>query len=368
MRILHSYLTRQVLATLVLTVAVFTFVLLLGNVLKEIIALLVTGQANLWVILQAIGLLIPYVLVFALPMGMLAATLLVFGRFSADQELTAARASGVSLMALITPILLLSVFLAGCCAWINLELAPRARVAYKHLLFQIGMENPTGLLRENQYVSDIPGGYTVYVGKMDGTRLQRVEVYQISEDHETQSWFKAPAGELVYEPEQNRLVLTLFNAYGAVREGDHVQPLPNWGEMVLPLEVRPPKDKPRDPKLSEMTFRQLKSKMRELEARGIPEITPILVQMNRQVSFAFASIGFTLIGIPLGIRAHRRETSAGIAMALVLVLIYYSFLVLGRALETRPELGPHLIVWLPNFIFQAIGAVLLWRADRGTGM
>jgi lipopolysaccharide export system permease protein len=365
MKILHGYLTRQVLATLVLTVAVFTFVLLLGNMLKEIMALLVSGQAPLWLILKAIGLLIPYVLVFALPMGMLAATLLVFGRFSADQELTAVRASGVSLIALITPILLLGVLMSGICAWINLELAPRARVAYKHLLFQIGMEKPAGLLRENQYVSDIPGGWTVYVGKIDGSRLQRVEIYQITDGNQTQSWYKAPSGDLAYNAEENKLVLTLYNVYGSVRHGDHVQPLPSQGEMVFPLDVRPPRHKPRDPKLSEMTFLQLHSKMRELEARGIPEITPVLVQMHRQVSFAFASIGFTLIGIPLGIRAHRRETSAGIAMALLLVLIYYSFIVLGQSLETRPELGPHLIVWLPNFIFQACGAVLLWRANRG---
>lgn len=379
MRTLHSYLTRQVFLALVMTVSVFTLVLLLTNLLKEILALLVNHQATFGLVGQAIGLLIPFVMAFALPMGMLTATLLVFGRFSADQELTAARASGVSLVSMITPILLLSLALSLLCGLFNLEIAPQCRVAYKQLLFRLGFEKSAAFLQEDRFV-DFPG-WVVYTRKRDGNHLQDVRLYSI-ENGKLKKSVTASDGLLHVDETAGKLRVTLTNATafflisdpdGGTGDGtnrqDGADEVPRWQPSFQEWyedEIEFPKASKqfRKPKLSEMSFRQLREEITSRKQQGI-DTTPAQVQLHRQVAFSFASIGFTLIGIPLGIRAHRRETTAGIAMALVLVLIYYSFIILAQSWETRAELAPYLLVWVPNFVFQSVGAVLLWRANRG---
>ena len=386
MKTLHKYLTGQVLASLVLTVAVFTFVLLLGNVIKEILGLLINGQARPGIIFQAISLLIPFVWVFALPMGLLTATLLVFGRFSADQELTAARASGVSLLSLITPILLLSLFCCGLSAWINTDLGPRSRVAYKNLLFQVRAELVTAQLPEGQFIN-ISTNYIFYTEKNHGGNLQGVMIFMLENGTNVGTTVRAPRGQLETDVTNKQLILNLFEPRSVTR-GAH-SAITSTTKLTYNFDLNTAKSQPGKPKISDMTFWQLRDELRDLERRiGLPPeaaltsdelraqarefarqrndwTEPIRVEMNREISFSFACFAFTLVGIPLGIRMHRRETNIGVAIALLLVLVYYSFIIAGESLSARPELVPHLILWLPNFIFQAVGAVLLWRANRG---
>ena len=401
LRTLHKYLTGQVLAALLLTVAVFAFVVLLLNVLKDVLPLVFGGHVSLWLVLKAIGLLLPFAVVYALPMGFITATLLVFGRFSADQELTAARAGGVSLLSLISPVLLLSLFCCGLSAWFNLDLGPRSRVAFIELKYELLGNLANAQVPEGQFIYDFPG-YIFYTDKNRDGDMHGIEIWRLNGATNKGAFIWASQGRFKPERALNQLAIDLTDAR-VIQLNQHGNTIRYFKWISYNLSSNLLARPVIKPKISDMMFTQLREEMRGLErldfsdpanaaaslqrmnlslgTNASPEQTTALVQqaekyrrkameevrvtMHFEAAFSFACFAFVLVGIPLGIRVHRRETNIGIFIALLLVGIYYGFIMLGNSLSGHPELYPHLIVWIPNFIFQAIGAALLWRANRG---
>lgn len=369
-----------------MTVLVFTFVLVIGNVLKEVLGLMVNGQATLGLVLEAVSLLVPLVVIYALPMGMLTAVLLVFGRFSADQELTAARAGGVSLISLCTPILCLSLVLCGLSAWANMELAPNSRAAYKGLLLKFAADFSAAQLPEGRHIKDFDENVIVYIGKNNNGDLRDVLVYLLEQGTNPPTTLSARRAAIETHTEgTNRMFLfNLYDVQVVTVQGDQATAT-TQEHFAIPYDANKLNKVRSHTSVRNMSFAQLRAELQSIEPRireqaqdqgGAAQqsfvetqiarlTTTVEVQMHRQVAFSFACFGFTLIGIPLGIRVQRRETNIGFAIAIILVVVYYAFILLGLSLASHPEWRPQLLLWLPNLLFQGVGAVLLWRANRG---
>ena len=345
-------------------------------------------------------------------MGLLTAMLLVIGRMSADQELTAARASGISLVSLVSPLILLSMVMTGLCAWVNLELAPTCRVAYKNLFTEFSLDNPGAPIPEGRFVKDFPG-YLIYAGKVRGTNLEDVLFCQFK-DNEKVLDIRAETAKILIDPTTREVRFEFSNAQIFRRLNDLPDPTTSpastnvpsssnpivsaeavstngiqqasvefsgtrWQPVIIPgtYTSEDPLMLPeaggglREPKLSDLSFQQLMAKRYELRSLGIRDATPVEkglrsqveVQLHRQVAYSFACIGFTLVGIPLGVRVHRRETSVGAGVAVMLVLLYYGLTVLGQSFQGRSDLTARLLLWAPNLLFQIVGSILLWRAN-----
>ena len=403
LKTLHKYLVGQVLATMLLTVAVFVFVMVLMNVLADVLKLLVAGHVSLWLVVKAIALLVPFGCVFALPMGFITATLLVFGRFSADHELTAARAGGVSLLALISPVLLLSLACCALTAWFNMDLGPSSRVMFKDLRTEMLASVATEQIPAGQGIR-ISKHFDLYAEENTGKELKNVMVFQMQNETNVIATIDAATAIIKADTAHGGLLVDLYDAHiVSIRQGKSSTRLKHYqlnlsDDLLGGGKVAP--------SIGDMTFLQLRQELRRVKARNFSgnaaaslpvkdlisqglevntnsspaeaeavlksarklqsqQASEIRVIMNRQIAFSFACFGFTLVGIPLGIRVHRRESNIGIALALILVVVFYAFQMLGDSLAWHPELYPHLIVWIPVFLFQGLGAVLLWRANKG---
>ncbi|MBG89380.1 MAG: hypothetical protein CMO80_21135 [Verrucomicrobiales bacterium] len=365
MRILHCYILRQILIILLVAISVFVGVLLLGNALKDVMAMLVNQQISIGVVFKMIAYLIPWVLVYAVPLGFLAAILLVFGRISADNELVAIRAGGVGLFSMVMPVLGLGLVLSSLLAWINMDLSPKCRSAWKSLGRE-AVVNPADLLLPGRYIRQFPG-WTIYIGGKSEGLLEDVLLYKY-EDGVLRDQIRAETADVDLDKETMELRLELASVNWDYRldVGD-TNASPEWGTMLMSETSQTNRlgeldQLVEEQDLSDMTFSRLREELDAVRASQEQD-SPVLFHLHRQVAASFSCFVFVLMGVPLGIRAQRRETSVGLALALVMAVFYFGLQMFAQSLETKAAAYPHYLVWLPNLLFAAIGCRLLWRAN-----
>jgi lipopolysaccharide export system permease protein len=369
MKILSKYITRQAVITLFFTMGVFTFVLLLARILKQLSDMLVNQKVGLDIVGYFVLLVTPNILGFSLPMAMLATALLVFGRMSADNEITAMRSCGVSLGQVVAPVILLAAAMSVLCLYINADVAPWCKFKFKTMFVQIAAERPMALIQEGTYIKDFPG-YVLYAGRKEGNLIYDVMLYTLDDSNNVVSSLRATKGVITAKPAENKLLLDLYNVRGDTRDPKNPTNVhkisPDTTAARYPIEMdlsRALQQARASRQLSDLVFSELLDEIRDLRKRGIYPAAG-LVEAHQRVSGAVACLAFTLIGIPLGIKTSRRETSVGIALSLGLALCFYFVTVLANTLKSRPYLYPEAILWSPNLFFELLGLWLLWRVAR----
>lgn len=382
MKLLHRHLFANVALTCLASVGLFAFVLLLGNALRDLLGYVLAGQLDPVTFLRLLALLVPFVVSYALPMGVLTGVLLVLGRMSSDRELTAIRAAGVSVAGIAAPILFLALLGVAASLAINFEFMPRARVAYKQELAQAVRQNPLSFIVPRTFIRDFPG-IVLYVGeKRNDATLRDFWLWEVDAQGRVKRFARADVGHLRYDEAANKLVLTLERAQAEQRDEKDpenfavVRSAAAWERATfdLPLD-RVTGGRTVRTKLKEQPLGLLLAEWRRLgepapglsaEERAERDRQRMRVQitLHEKAAMAFSVLAFALLAVPLGIKVSRKETSANLGVALALAMGYYFATVVAGWFDNRPELRPDLLMWLPNLAFQALGVWLLRRVDR----
>src|ERR1700716_2825675 len=127
MKLDHRFLMRELLVNLLFGVLVLSLVLVVGNIFRKLLPLLVNHDVPVEYLLSFIAYVLPFSLIFTIPWGLLTAILLVFGRLSADNELIALRANGVSVSRVCIPLAGIAIVATAICLWLNVQAAPAAQ-------------------------------------------------------------------------------------------------------------------------------------------------------------------------------------------------------------------------------------------------
>lgn len=221
MKLLYGYILKEHVGPFLFGLAVITFVLIMDFIL-EIINLIVGKGLSAWVILQVFALNLAWMLALSIPMAVLVSTLMAFGRLSQDNELTAFKASGVSLYKMVRPPLLVAVLIGLGLIWFNSAVLPEANHEARLLMSDIHQKRPTLNLRENIFMDDIPG-YHILVKRVDpkSSRIEGVTVYDQKDRLYPRTIF-AEKGDVEFTPDGNTMILKLFG--GEIHEPDEDEP------------------------------------------------------------------------------------------------------------------------------------------------
>lgn len=355
-RILSLYIIREIASLFLLGIAVFTLILIMGRLIK-LTELVVSRGVPLADVSRMIMYLMPSFLVFTIPMAFLLAVLLAFGRLSTDNEITIIKASGISLIQIMPPVLACALVATIFTLMASLIGVPWGNSAFKDISFKVLKQNVSATIREKVFWDEIPGMilYTEHYNDQRHT-LQGVIIHDGRNPERPMTIF-ARDGVVTGGSDSHALKLSLNSgSIHAAGKGEEYR-LVAFGEYIMTVGSedggsilgRNEQD---------MSVTELR---KQFASVSIPFQTrmKMMSEFHGRFAFPFASIVFAFIAVPLGIQNRRSGKSAGFSVSIGILLTYYLMLSFLRTLAEKGSVPPFIALWLPNMIFLGIGFYLL---------
>ncbi len=347
MKILSRYILKSYLTAFALTGMVLTFVLSVGFLFRVITFL--TQGASFSIIGQFLLASLPEVIGFTIPLSLLVSALLVFNRMSADNEISAMRACGVSFSRIMRWPLIISILCTILGFFIQNEVMPRGHYIRRTISNRLALDLGVHALEPGRFVNEVDD-FSVYCSRKDGDVLFDV----LAIDRRDNDLREVQADKAVVVADGTDLIFNLTNARitppaKGVKGTASMETLSYRYEGALG-RTKKYKRKEKDFYFFEIldlidslknptTGLSEKARLRNLaEARFI---------LNNRIVWALSSFCFVLVAIPLGIQGVRKENSRGMMFSLIFGVSFFLFLLLAESLADVPAAHAYLIVWIP---------------------
>ena len=358
MKVLRNYILQELFSPFFMALLVFTLIMLLGNLI-QLADMVINKGVNLIAVSQLFILLFPFILSYTIPMATLTSTLMVFGRLSADNEITAMKASGINVHRLIIPIVVVALMLSLGCILLNDRILPKTSFASRKIVKGIGLRNPAAYLEPGTFIKSFRD-YIIFIYDIEDNKLNNIRIYQPQQGKPTRTII-ANSGEFISIPEKKIIKLKLMN-------GTSDEPNPNNPNNFYKLNFRTyylnlnlekqngeVEKKPRD-----MSIAEIQDEIKLLKSADI-DTGPLNFAIQQKISLAFASLVFVFIGLALAIKTRRSEKSIGFGISLGVLIFYYLLSALGEAMAIKNMVPPWVGAWMANTVVLVIGLILSYR-------
>jgi len=399
MNIFHRYVVREHCAPFFFAFSVILFILIIKLMLK-LMDILISKDIGILVIGKLLVYNLAWMLALVVPMSVLVASLMAFGRMGASGEITAMKSAGISMYRIVSPVLLIAVFLTIVMIWFNNVILPEANYRASVLNTAITLKRPELSIknRDSQFITDLPQ-ITLRVDRFDYRTniMHGITLFkQDRTDYDT--IIVAENGEFKTYPSGDRLALILRNGEihranntrnqylrnrfdtftqlikvdfnlntdqkklkndRTMTSAEMLKNISNIRKMIAEFQLKrdtlPANLINRDAEIERYNF---------LINNYLLDINEYRVEIHKKNSIPFAAIVFVLIGSSLGILVKRSGASIGIGLSIGFFTLYYLFLIAGESAGDKMYLDPWFAMWLPNFVFGAVGVMLFIYANR----
>jgi lipopolysaccharide export system permease protein len=364
-RTINRYIFREISVPFLLGVTGFTLVLLVARILK-LVEMVVNRGVPVWDVLKLFSFILPVFLEVTVPMALLLAVLVAFGRLSSDSEITALKTSGISLYQLVRPVAVFALLVYAVALPLSVYGRPWGNTQLRNMLHTLAMTRASVAIKEKVFVDEFPG-LVIYVDRIEppGNTMRGVLISDNRDPTQRNTVF-AKVGFLV--PNAQRHAVTLRLLEGSVHslyqrdQSYHRTDFISYDiNLDLSAMLAPPRAQNTDP--DEMPIRELRRVIAAKSAAGTVPLSEE-VELQRRFSIPSACLVFAAIAVPLGVRPSLAVRARGFALSLVVIFPYYILLSLGESLGKGGTLPPWLALWLPNILISVCAVAVFVRAAQ----
>ncbi|MBP1696028.1 MAG: permease YjgP/YjgQ family protein [Deltaproteobacteria bacterium] len=356
------YILKEIIPIFFIGLMTFTIILLMDKILK-LIEVIVTRGGSLSDVLMLFLFISPSFLIITIPVAVLLATLLTFGRLSSDSEITAFKASGMSLYQLFFPISIFALATFLLTSFLVFYGLPWGTRGFKTTLYRIARSKADFEIKERVF-NDAFKGLVVYVDRipLQGNHMEGILIYDQREKGKSHT-ILAKEGFVINNPESEEIIFRLKSGDIHRLESEaHTFQKVKFDIYDLKLELinvfaaieRKLKDR-------EMSIDDIRGKMQKEKEAGKDTIS-YEVELHKRYAVPFTCIIFALIGVPLGIQPHRSGRSYGFILSILILLAFYISLTASEILAMRKIMPAYSAGWIPNLLFSGLGIYLLVKA------